>query len=69
MHQNLHQRQDIVADLSKEPSMKSWDTEAKKLRGPAVACSDHAIPDKKTLVSVQGTLGPIETSAVLSRGD
>ena len=24
MHQNLHQRQDIVADLSKEPSMKSW---------------------------------------------
>ena len=24
MHQNLHQRQDIVPDLSKEPSMRSW---------------------------------------------
>ena len=45
------------------------DTEAKKLRGRAVAGDDHAIPGKKTFILVQGTLGPIETSAVLSRGD
>ena len=60
---------DLLQYLSNVTSMKSWGHRSKKVEG---ACSGVGWPrdtKEKTFFSVQGTLGPIETSAVLSRGD